>query len=388
MSENLKRILVITVKDFNSGINKYRIIDPHIKLQNLFPKDFYVEIAEDFEILDIAKVKTFDAVFYHSALEQVEEVANQTALIKSIGVKLIVDIDDYWDYHPSHPYYFMAKKVKLKEKTLNGLRKADMVTTTSQYFADKIKSYNSNVVVVPNSVDLKEKQFIINNTNHSKINIGYVAGASHYEDIKLLRGVLSSLKNKSTQMQLCGFNTTKDKALNSTWHKMETEFTDNYRLKDPMFVEYLMTFNNDAYYNESEMEYKRVWTKPINSYMKAYDDLDICLAPLKESKFTSFKSNLKMLEAGSKKKPIVVSAVQPFNDGIHGVNCLKVEIAKEHKLWIKYVNQLVDSAQMRLDLGENLYQHVLDNFELSSTTAKRAEIYKNIWTAEKKIVSL
>lgn len=378
MANNVKRILVITVKDFNSGINKYRILDPHVMLQNLFPNDFYIEFGEDYEILDTDKIKTFDAVFYHNALEQVDKIAAQTAFLKEIGIPTIVDIDDYWEYHPTHPYYGLSKKISLKEKVIKCLRKASAVITTTEFFANKIRSYNKNVYVVPNSINFKEKQFTINNTQHDLTHVGYVAGVSHLEDVKLLRGVLSSLSNKPTQMQLCGFNVAKDKEIDSTWHKIETEFTDNYRLKDQKYIDFLFSFSREDYFDSSGLDYRRVWTRPITTYMTLYDDLDICLAPLKDYEFNYYKSNLKMLEAGAKKKPIVVSKVQPYLDGEHGKNCLQVEPKKEHKLWIKYINQLVDSPQMQLDLGENLYEYVTTNFDLIDATAKRAQIYTEI----------
>lgn len=380
MSNQIKRILLITLKDANSGINKYRMLDPHIKLQNLFPKDFFVEIGEDQDLLNTEKVKGFDAVFYHVAIEQADQFSNQTDFLKhNTNVKLIMDVDDWWEYHPSHPYYKMSKNINLKEKTIKALRKAHFITTTTEHFANKIKSYNKNVFVIPNSVSLKEKQFQIVEKEASEVlKIGYVAGVSHLEDIKLLRGTLSSLSKKSIQMQLCGFNVRKDKELNSTWHKMEIEFTDNYNLKDKMYIDHLLEFTFDPFPREDYMEYKRIWTKPINTYMTLYDDLDVCLAPLKNYEFNSYKSNLKMLEAGAKKKPIIVSGVMPYLDGVHLKNCLIVDPKKEHKLWIKYVNQLVDNSQMRLDFGENLYEYVVTNFDLEKITSKRAEVYNKI----------
>ena len=139
MSNEIKRILLITLKDLNSGINKYRMLDPHIKLQNLYPKDFFIEIGEDKDILNTEKIKQFDAVFYHVAIEQAEQFSTQTQFLKDQKiVKLIMDVDDWWEYHPSHPYYKMSKKINLKEKTIKALRKADYITTTTEHFAKKI----------------------------------------------------------------------------------------------------------------------------------------------------------------------------------------------------------------------------------------------------------
>lgn len=378
MSRNIKKILVFLLNDPSSGINKYRISDPHIKLQTLFKDEFYIELAEDVEMLNTERIKKFDAIFYHSVMEQIESVANQTTLLKSMGIKLIVDIDDYFEYHSLHPYFAIAKAIKLKEKTINAIKKADLLTTTTEYYAEILKKFNKNVVVIPNSVNFKERQYQINNIPHETVNIGYVAGSSHLEDIKLLRGVMTSMLDKNVQMHLCGFNSDRQTALNSIWHKMEIEFTDNYSFKDNRFIDYLHEFIQEPYPYQNQMKYKRVWTKPINSYCQSYDELDIALAPLQDSKFNYCKSNLKMLEAGAKKKPIIVSGVQPYLGGEHGKNCLMVDPKKEHKHWMKYVKQLVESEQMRIDLGEGLYEYVYKNFNLDDAVKLRAEIYRNI----------
>jgi hypothetical protein len=55
-----------------------------------------------------------------------------------------------------------------------------------------------------------------------------------------------------------------------------------------------------------------------------------------------------------------------------------VEPKKEHKLWVKYVNQLIDSPQMRLDLGESLYEYVTAKFNLDYSTIIRAEVYRKL----------
>ena len=57
--------------------------------------------------------------------------------------------------------------------------------------------------------------------------------------------------------------------------------------------------------------------------MKFYQNKGICLIPLESNKFTACKSNLKMLEAGWAKKPVIVSGVHPYNKlGKDNKNCL------------------------------------------------------------------
>jgi len=104
------RILVIPVRDVDSGINKYRLIDPHVRLQNLFPKDDYIEFGVDSDILNTQKVLTFDALFYHAALEQVDVIVQQTEVLKTLGVKIIFDNDDILGPSPKPPILSPWKK--------------------------------------------------------------------------------------------------------------------------------------------------------------------------------------------------------------------------------------------------------------------------------------
>lgn len=375
----MKKILVITTNDPNSGVNKFRLLDPHIVLQKTYPNDFHIDFAEDKSIFDTQLVLKYDIVIYHAALQQIPQLSAQIEVIKKSNTRVIMDIDDYWEYHPSHPYYRIALSRNIKEIELAAFKNADVITTTTNLLANEIKRYNKNVFVIPNAINFEEKQFQFTGKSQSEFcRIGYVSGASHLEDIKLLRGLLTATKKDNVQFQLCGFNVKQEQANNSIWHKMEIEMTDNYNLDNPMYVDYLLEFSNIPHPSENKMLYKRVWSRPVNSYATLYDDLDICLAPLQNYKFNNMKSNLKLLEAGAKRTPIVISGIEPYLEGKHLVNCLAVEPKKEHKNWIKYVKMLINNPQLRDEISENLYNFVKENYDLVKISKLRKEFYDTL----------
>jgi len=110
----------------------------------------------------------------------------------------MIDIDDYWLPHETHPSYALIKMDKLDQKILNNLRLANYVSTTTNYFAEEISKVNKNVIVVPNAIDCEELQYIPidnnNNINDDKLRVGFLAGSSHLRDLELLSGVISKLK--------------------------------------------------------------------------------------------------------------------------------------------------------------------------------------------------
>ena len=116
----------------------------------------------------------------------------------------------------------------------------------------------------------------------------------------------------------------------------------------------------------------------FRSYAEGYNEMDICIAPLKDNKFNKCKSQLKLIEAGFFRKSIIVSNIHPYTiDGIHGENCLMVDEKKGHKQWAKYIKQLINDREMREHLGNNLYYDV-QKYHIEEVNKQRALIYRQL----------
>ncbi len=48
----MTKINVLVIPSDTSGVGKYRSTDPHIKLQNMYPNDFHVDIEYDVDLLE------------------------------------------------------------------------------------------------------------------------------------------------------------------------------------------------------------------------------------------------------------------------------------------------------------------------------------------------
>jgi hypothetical protein len=116
-------IKVLVVPSDRSGVSKFRSVDPHLKLQELYGDDFFVEIitagTDGFNWDDENYIKGFDMVHFHRALPFIKDGQLQPAYnddakkifdkFRKHGVKLVMDLDDYWMVTSDHPAYHQIK---------------------------------------------------------------------------------------------------------------------------------------------------------------------------------------------------------------------------------------------------------------------------------------
>jgi len=402
----MNKIRVLCLPSDKTGVGKFRSIDPHIMLQNLYPDDFHVDIDYEPKVNDINYWKQYDIVHFHRTIGH--EYENSVDLIKrlnSLGLVTIMDLDDYWLPTKEHPVHAMVVQSKLHEKIMNNLKAAGHVTTTTSIFATEILKFNKNVYVLPNAINPNEPQFKAKTEPSDKLRFGWLGGSSHLHDLKLMDGTmnkLSQLKDKFS-LYLCGFDVRGSvteinqqtgeqkqrdiKPEETVWSRYEEIFTDNYKLVDPKHKDFLMEFRDDEFISDTLPFYNRVWTKPINTYASNYRLFDVSLAPIKNHIFNRVKSQLKVIEAGFYKKAIIASNVGPYtvdlkhalnNGEFTNGNALLVNEVKNHSDWAKYMKKLIDNPNWSYDLGQRLYETVKDTYDLNKVTKDRSELYKSL----------
>ena len=402
----MEKINVLVIPSDQSGVGKFRSTDPHIKLQNMYPNDFHVDIEYEVDLNNQEFWKKYQIVHFHRTIGSNYDVAPHfISRLRSMGIVVIGDIDDYWLPTKEHPIQQLILQNKIHEKIINNLKVCDYVTTTTELFANEIKKFNKNVVVFPNAIDPKDPQFNEPTLPSDKIRVGWLGGSSHLYDLKLLDGMVQKLSSVQDKLQyyVCGFDIrgtvteiNKDtgqktqrpiRPEETVWVKYEQIFTNNYKIITPTYKDYLDTFTENDYSGVEKENYVRVWTRPVNSYAKNYSKFDISLAPIKNHIFNRMKSQLKVIEAGFYKKALIASNVGPYTiDLKHALNkgeftdgnALLVNETNNHSDWAKYIKKLVDNPNMITDLGEKLYETVKDTYDLNVVTKNRAEFYKSL----------
>jgi glycosyltransferase involved in cell wall biosynthesis len=402
----MSKINVLVLPSDKSGVGKFRSVDPHVKLQNSYPNDFHVDIDYEPRLNDSNYWKKYQIVHFHRSFGNIDQCPEFIKALQNMGIIMVMDLDDYWLPTKEHPIHQLIMENKMHQKIVANLKAADYVTTTTEIFAQEIRKFNKNVVVLPNAIDPSEGQFNQPTPPSDKIRVGWLGGSSHLHDLKLLDGMVSKLSPLQDKLQyyVCGFDTRGTvteinqqtgeqsqrpiKPQETVWVKYEEIFTNNYKIISPEYKTFLDKFDSlTPYPNVNQENYVRVWTRPVETYAGNYSNFDISLAPIKNHIFNRMKSQLKVIEAGFYKKALIASNVGPYTiDLKHALkngeftdgNALLVDDHKNHSDWAKYVKKLVDNPNMITDLGERLYETVKDKYHLNTVTNTRAEFYKSL----------
>lgn len=402
----MEKIKVLSIPADQSGIGYYRSILPHATLNELFNDKMDVTI--DFQP-DMANINQYDIIHFHkdSVSVDLNQMIQKT---KGTKTKLVIDLDDYWNLGNYNPLSKTPGVKERMENTIRLLRMADYVTTTTDLYKNEIKKHNPNVVVLPNSIDPKIPQFIPSPTKSKRIRFGIICGSSHEYDMQLLQGLVDKLYSANLldkiQFVLCGYDTRGEMIfqnqqtgeiqrrpitpMESVWYRYEKILTSNFKYMSNNYRQYLHMFNSSFDYPNVENEYyRRCWTKPVNQYATHYNNIDVLLAPLKECDFNKYKSQLKVIESGFFKKPIIAQDFGPYTIDIksyygkNGVinkdgNGLLVQSDKNHKQWFEYIKKIVNNPEIINEMGENLYNTVNPTYSSEEVAKKRYDFYCEI----------
>jgi glycosyltransferase involved in cell wall biosynthesis len=399
-----EKINVLVVPSDKSGVGKFRSVDPHVMLQNMYPNDFHIDIVYEPPYDDINFWKQYQIVSFHRSIgsdfERAQVLIN---LLNTLGIITVCDIDDYWMPGKEHPIHDIIRVNKINEKIIANLKVSKYVITTTTLFADEIRRLNKNVVVFPNAINPNEPQFKEPTLESDRLRVGWLGGSSHLHDLQLLN--LSKLNQYKDKLQfvLCGFDTRgtvteinqqtgehkkRDILPHETvWAEYEKIFTQNLTTVSDDYKKFLLNYNQESFPNEMSEPYLRVWTKPVTSYAKNYSKFDVSLAPIKNHLFNRVKSQLKVIEAGFYKKAIIASNIGPYtidlkhclkNGEFVDGNAMLVDENRNHSDWSKYIEKLIKNPNMAKDMGERLYETVKDKYDLNNVTKDRAEFYLSI----------
>ena len=400
-----EKIKVLVLPSDKSGVGKFRSVDPHVKLQNLYLDDFHVDIDYEPRINDFNFWKKYQIVHFHRSFGNIDHCPQLIKTLQSLGIIVVADIDDYWLPTKEHPIHQLIVENKMNQKIVDNLKASDYVITTTDIFANEIRKFNKNVIVLPNAIDPKEPQFNQPTPPSDKIRVGWLGGSSHLHDLKLLDGMVNKLTpiQEKLQYYVCGFDIRGSvteinketgeqkqrpiKPDETVWVRYEEIFTNNYKIITPEYKLFLDKFEEGEYPAIKNENYVRVWTRPVEQYAKNYSNFDISLAPIKNHIFNRMKSQLKVIEAGFYKKALIASNVGPYTiDLKHALdkgnfsngNALLVNETNNHSDWAKNIKKLVENPNMITDLGERLYETVKDKYDLNQVTHERASFYKSL----------
>jgi glycosyltransferase involved in cell wall biosynthesis len=406
MEEN-KKIKMLVVPDDYTGVYKFREGDPHIYIQEHYKDEFDIDIVylQDFPKSDLSSfLSKYDLIQFHKQLDNQLKIMD---VIKFLNIPTILDIDDHFILGPDHPMYITSQKEHWSESVVKHLENATCVTTTTPLFANKLKRYNKNVVVVPNAIDINDKQFTCKKNKSSILRFGLVCGSTHMKDIQMIQALDSlptEVRNKM-QIVLCGFDTNGTTTIydnktgkvtrrniapyESIWCRYEEYLTNNYKGMNPEHISFLKQYVKGMDDPFKDDFYRRFWTRDISKYGTHYENVDVLLAPLKENDFNYVKSQLKVIEAGFTGTAIIAENYGPYTIDLvpylekgnvvnEEGNALLVDPSRNHKQWAKYIKYLVENPDVVTKMQDNLRKMVIERYSLENVCKDRVKLYKSI----------
>lgn len=290
------------------------------------------------------QLRKYDIFIWHKTLFDLQDIRR----VNDLGIPTIIDFDDHWVVGRDHSLYKQYTKEGLSTKLHKALITAKYVTCTTETLANEIYQYNKNVNVLPNAIDGNYDGWKPGRVQEDKYIFGYLGGPCHVRDISLLRGVQSKLteSEKNYELRLFGYD-------GSDIYKYYANILSHYQ------------------HSENYSIYKGA---DIFNYPQFYNYMDCSLVPLEANKFNSMKSELKMIEAGYFKKPVIVSNVEPYTNLINKKNCLVVNTPND---WYNHIKYLIHNKQAGIDMGEELHL-TIQPFMIDRVNKIRYKLYKDV----------
>jgi glycosyltransferase involved in cell wall biosynthesis len=339
-----------------NGVDYHRLLIPHNKM-GLMNTESEINVCNDIEALTDDQLINFDLIVFNRFISQSGNEKEVYKRLVRLGVPYLLDMDDDYRLHISHPLYESVKLDKHSQKIMFAMKNAIAITAASKLLAETIKkeSGNQNVFIVQNGIDTSQDQFKVNEINLPNLTFGWTGSVSHFDDVLLLHDSLLALY-------------------------MHPDYSNSFRFvyggydkTDQISQSILGVLTCKGIAETTQFDVFPA--TDVDNYATFYDNINVALIPLRSNRFNSLKSNLKLLEAGFKKKAVIVSDVEPYKSYLqHGVNCL---VVKNKHDWYRHMTYLIKNPHIAKELAEQLHNDV-QVFEIENIAKRRFNIYKKI----------
>lgn len=275
--------MTILILNDNSGPKYHRLLLPCALMPGI---ELKVADALTDELCEGVDILFFNRVISQTSIQSVLDLRTKH------GFKMVVDFDDHWQLGPDHYLYEMYQRTRASEVMEIYIKESDAVTVTHDRLADEVRGINPNVHVLPNAIP-KWGQFLCKKTPDDLTRLFWAGGITHTKDIQLLFEPVKQLRSLPVKMVMGGYS------------------------KRPEYYEM-----RNAFTRYGRMPHELIESLPVQEYYYAYSKCDIALVPLTDTRFNSFKSNIKILEAANIGANVVASNVHPYKDipGVQYVN--------------------------------------------------------------------
>ena len=258
------------------------------------------------------------------------------------GFKLIIDYDDHWYLDRDHYLYDTYQHFRASELMEAYITEADAVTVTHDRLRDEVLPLNKNVYILPNAVPVFD-QFTAKKTDSPLTRIFWAGGVTHKKDIQLLTNPVKRFPPEV--MMVMG----------------------GYVNGNPEYLSMASAFTNGG-----KIKHRLIDSLPVDKYYYAYSECDIAVIPLRDTRFNSFKSNLKILEAANIAAPVIVSDVHPYKDFPF------VKYVRSQSDWYKWVKWCLDNRDEAAQMGRDLQAYCREHYNFEQINSERKKVFEYV----------
>lgn len=258
-------------------------------------------------------------------------------MISKKNIPVVLDFDDaIWVKDVSE----VNKKLswfKNEKKIEQILPLCTHVTCGNSYLHDYAKKFNSNVSIIPSTVDT-DHYVPIKRTYDKKVRIGWVGSHTTIKHFEKILNVFKKIKEK---------------------------YREN--------VEFIVI--GDEHYKNTELEIKVLkWEN--NKEVELFNSFDIGVMPLPNNEWTKGKCGMKGLLYMSVGIPAVISAVGMNNDIIE--NGIDGFLPFGEEQWFDVLSKLIDDPKLRKKIGEKGRDKVIKKYSKDSVKDLYLNLYKSL----------
>ncbi|MCH7535870.1 MAG: glycosyltransferase family 4 protein, partial [Bacteroidetes bacterium] len=256
--------------------------------------------------------------------------------LSKLPVKVVFDFDDsIWLPNVSSGNKRL-EWLKNYEKTSELISLSDLVFAGNQYLANYALENNSNVVIIPTTIDTEEYQRV--HVANSKVCIGWSGSITTIQHFEYAISFLKELKMKyGSQIEI--------KVI------------------------------GDGGYINKELDVEGIsWIK--EDEVKELSRFDIGIMPLLNDEWSRGKCGLKGLQYMALEIPTVISPIGVNIEIIeHGINGFLADTKEE---WVEKISLLIDSKELRTKMGEEARKTVIERYSFESQKLKYLSSFKSL----------
>jgi glycosyltransferase involved in cell wall biosynthesis len=274
---------------------------------------------------DTVKAKNYDIVFIQREAFMTGSIFFEKRF-KQSGAKNVFDFDDsIWLQNVSDANKTFAF-LKDASKTSKLIGMSDLVIAGNEYLANYARQFNSNVAIVPTTIDTQEYKPEKGPRTPGKVTLGWSGSITTIQHFKYAIPFLEKIKEK---------------------------YGDRVEIK---------VIGDGNYVNEKLGVKGIAWNKERE--LLELNTFDIGIMPLPDDEWAKGKCGLKGLQYMALEIPTLMSPVGVNSDIIQdGVNGF---LAGPDSEWLEKTSRLIEDAELRSRMGKAGRQTVIDHYSIEA----------------------